>query len=315
MRAQAHPTAVRLRPPNRPGLQDPGVVGSGNVTGFDRRPALRDQRGGTLSLLQVVLLGLVQGITEYLPISSSAHLVLLPRLAGWQDQGLVFDVAANTGTLLAVLLYFREDLVSYGRAVAERFRHPRSPLSNAEDHLLKLVVATVPVAVAGWLWRDWIADQARNPLLIAWTCIGFGILLGLADYFCPRRRDLNSVGWSDAALIGIAQAFALIPGTSRSGVTITAGRALGFDRDASARFSFMLAIPVGLLAGGRDAVALLTGGIPKDAIVPLLVVVAVSAVAGYLMIEGLLAWVRRQSLLVFVAYRIGLGLVLLWIYV
>ncbi len=272
-----------------------------------------------MSYLHAVVLGLIQGITEFLPISSSAHLVLAPRLFGWQDQGLGFDIATNTGTLLAAMLFFRHELVAVTRAglgslvAAGRADGGRSARRLGPDARLAWTVAlgTVPVAVAGLLAYHWVATVARNPLLIAATSIGFGLLLWWADAAGARRRELESVGLLDAVVVGVAQALALIPGTSRSGITITAGLARGFTREDAARFSFLLYVPVGLLAAAKEGLDLLHEGAPAVGLGPLLVGFAVAAAAAYLTIGALLAWVQRRSLTVFVVYRVVLGLAIL----
>lgn len=272
-----------------------------------------------MTYLQAVVLALVQGATEFLPISSSAHLVLVPRLLGWPDQGLGFDVATNTGTLVAVVAYFRRELTGLGAAGLRALRPqgaggeaPAARFQDPEARLALLVVlATVPVAVAGLLFHDWVSTAGRDPVLIAATSIGFGLLLGWADRAGARRRELGSVGSVDAAVVGLAQALALVPGTSRSGITITAGLARGFTREDAARFSFLLYVPVGILAAGKELWDFLAAGEGLGAVGPTLVGFTVSAVTAYLAIGALLAWVRRQSLAVFVVYRVVLGLVIL----
>ncbi|MXX74540.1 MAG: undecaprenyl-diphosphate phosphatase [Holophagales bacterium] len=256
--------------------------------------------------LQSILVALVQGLTEYLPISSTAHLILLPRLFGWPDQGLAVDVAANTGTLLAVVAYFRKDLVGYGRAL---FR------GGGERRMIPLLgLASVPVLVAGIAAGDWIAGDARSPGVIAWATIGFGLLLGVADRWGPQERRLEQVNWRSALVFGLAQATALVPGASRAGVVISAGRLLGFDRESSARFAFLLALPVGVFVAGKDSLDLLSGTLPLSQLPSLLLVAALSALVGYLVIGGLLGWLRRRSLQIFVGYRLALGAVLLLIF-
>lgn len=281
-----------------------------------------------MTYLQAVVLALVQGATEFLPISSSAHLVLVPRVLGWPDQGLGFDVATNTGTLVAVVAYFRRELAALVTAGVRSLRPDggvrgalpgagapgRDPGAGAppEARLAWLVLlATVPVAVTGLLIHEWVATAGRSPVLIAVTSIGFGLLLGWADRAGARRRELGSVGLGDAAVVGLAQALALIPGTSRSGITITAGLARGFTREEAARFSFLLYVPVGVLAAGKEAWDFTAAGASTGAVGPVLVGFAVSALTAYLAIGALLAWVRSQSLTVFVLYRVALGLVIL----
>ncbi|MGD2115020.1 MAG: undecaprenyl-diphosphate phosphatase [Acidobacteriota bacterium] len=268
-----------------------------------------------MTYFQAVVLALVQGVTEFLPISSSAHLVLVPRFLGWPDQGLRFDVATNTGTLVAVVLYFRRELVRVTRAGLGSLRELRgrtAPLPADARLAWAVALGTVPVLVAGLLAYDLVAGAARSPLVIAVTSIGFGLLLWWADRAGARRRELEELSWWDAALVGCAQALALIPGTSRSGITMTAGLARGFTREDAARFSFLLYVPVGVLAAGRALLEAWSEGVDLEAVGPTLVGFGVAAGSAYLAIGGLLAWVRRQSLTVFVVYRVVLGVVILW---
>jgi undecaprenyl-diphosphatase len=261
--------------------------------------------------LQAAILAVVQGVTEFLPISSSGHLILLPYFLGWQDQGLSFDIATHTGTLLAIVAYFHRDV----RDLVLGFFDGR-PLSQAGDYSPRrlawlIALATIPAGVAGLVFKDWIAHEARNPLLIAGTAIGYGLLLGLADHVGSRHREIGSLDWVAALGIGFAQALALVPGTSRSGITITAALFLGFTRPAAARFSFLMIIPVSVLVALMDAVDLVQAGVTAAELVPMGIGLVVSAVVGYMVIAWLLAWLRRQSLTAFVVYRILLGLVIL----
>jgi undecaprenyl-diphosphatase len=267
----------------------------------------------------------------------------MPRLFGWADQGLAFDVAVNTGTLLAVVVYFRGEV---GRLTAGLWRWlrrpswavlhdapaspPRASATAAEEGeleaggatdwagearlALQLLAATVPAALFGLLAQGWIATAARDPLVIAATSIGFGVLLWAADRYGARRRELGALGWRDALLIGAAQALALIPGTSRSGVTMTAALLLGFDRTTAARFSFLLAIPIGLLAAGKTALDAALAGLPAGAAPHMALAFVVAALAAFLVIAWLLAWLRRQSMTVFAVYRVALGLVILGVW-
>lgn len=263
-----------------------------------------------MGLWQAIVLGVVQGVTEFLPISSSAHLILIPKLTGWPDQGLAVDVAANTGTLLAVLLYCYRELRLMALDTARWLRRPRT-LTPGAAFLLKLGLATVPVAIGGLLLQDWVGKEARNVDLIAATSIGFGLLLLAADLWGRKARGLEKLDLLGAFGIGLAQAVALLPGTSRSGATITAGLALGLDRDSAARFSFLLAIPVGLLVAANDLLKVLTGSLESAIWLPMITVAVVAGVTGYLGIHALVLWVRRQSLQVFVVYRLLLGVLLL----
>ena len=261
--------------------------------------------------VQLILVALVQGLTEYLPISSTAHLILLPRLFGWSDQGLAVDVAANTGTLLAVVAYFRKDLVVYVRALLPGVD---TGDANARRMIPLLAVASVPVLVIGIAIEGWVAGAARSPGVIAWATIGFGLVLGAADRWGGQDRRLGQLTWLRALVFGVAQAMALVPGASRAGVVISAGRLLGFDRESSARFAFLMAIPAGIFVAGNNTLEMLSGELPVSQLPSLLLVAALSAIVGYLVIGALLGWVRRRSLQVFVAYRLVLGAVLLFLF-
>lgn len=265
-----------------------------------------------MSLLQAAVLGLVQGLTEFLPISSTAHLILASRFLGWQDQGLGFDMAVHVGSLLAVIFYLRKDIVELTAACARSLRSRAGERSVEGSRLgWQLAVATVPVLVAGLLAADLVGGVARNVELIATTSIVFGLLLGWSDRLAERLQSTREIGWGAALGIGLAQALALIPGTSRSGATITAGRAMGFSRELAARFSFLLAVPVGLLVAAKQVLDGLSGEPSGAGWAALVVGFAVSAGSSFLAIHGLLAWLRRRSLRIFVLYRVFLGLALL----
>ncbi len=267
-----------------------------------------------LRLDHAALLALVQAITEFLPISSSGHLILLPRLLGWADQGLEFDIATNTGTLLAVMAFYRQELKDLtvgfvtGREIEGEDFVPRRLA-------LQLAVATIPAAIVGLLFHDAIATYARNPLLIACNAAFFGVLMLVADRFGKRERGIAEMTWTDVAIVGCAQALALNPGTSRSGITITAALFLGLARPAAARFSFLLSIPIGILAAGHSLVdPILHGTPPEVGWGATAVGVGVSAVAGYLVIGWLLGWLRTRSLTVFAVYRLLLALAIVGLF-
>jgi undecaprenyl-diphosphatase len=262
--------------------------------------------------LQAIVLAVVQGLTEFLPISSSAHLILVPRFLGWPDQGQVFDLATHVGSLLAVLVYFRAEL---GRLVAAVPRLvSREALRPGTDAslLLALGIGTVPAAVAGLLLADFVAGRARDPHLIAWTTLGFGLLLGIADRLGRGSRDEHQVSWPQALLVGAFQALALVPGTSRSGATITAGRLTGLSRPGAARFSFLLSVPVGLLVTVKEAVDLAAGRGEAVGALPMLLGFVVSAATSFAVIAWFLRWLQRRGLMVFVVYRLALALLLFW---
>ncbi len=261
-----------------------------------------------MTWVQVLVLALVQGLTEFLPISSSAHLVLASRLTDWPDQGLAFDAAVHAGTLMAVLLYFRTDLMRIARAA--------TPGAAAADRrlLIALAVATGPALLAGATLSGVVSLYFRNPLLIAWTTIGFGLLLGLADWRGRRCRRIEDVGWRAGLLIGLAQVLALVPGTSRAGITMTAGLALGLTREAAARFSFLMAIPVIAAAGGWGFFKALRAG-ESLAVLQFAAAALVAALVAWATIAALLAWLRRFGMAPFVVYRLVLGVALLaWLW-
>jgi len=261
--------------------------------------------------LHLIALALVQGITEFLPISSSAHLVLVPVLSDWDDQGLAFDIAVHVGTLLAVVTHFRADIV---RMVRGGLRPLTGGPLDVDGRLGWLVVlATIPVGLAGLAFKDVIETALRSPVIIAWASIGFGLLLWCADRWGRHRRDERTLGWRGALAVGLAQALALIPGTSRSGITMTAGLALGLDRVAAARFSFLLAIPVIALAGGLQVIELATADAPV-AWGKLAAATLLSAVSAWACIHLFLRWIARIGMLPFVLYRVALGVILLVVF-
>ena len=263
-----------------------------------------------MDILQIIVLALVQGLTEFLPISSSAHLILVPILTGWDDQGLAFDVAVHVGTLTAVVLYFRKEISKMFFAWIASLKGKHS-----EDSKLAwgVLIGTIPVGIAGLLFKDVISEHLRTPLVIAATTIIFGLLLWYADWSGKRQRDEHSLSWKDIMVIGCAQAVALIPGTSRSGITITAGLMLGLTAPAAARFSFLLSIPVIVLAGGVETLDYLKVASIDD-MNDLIIGVLISAVSAYLCIHYFLILLERIGMTPFVIYRLLLGIVLLSLY-
>jgi len=259
-----------------------------------------------MDLVHIIVLAVVQGLTEFLPISSSAHLVLTPRVLGFPDQGLAFDVAVHMGSLLAVMGYFRADI---GLMVRDFFRSLSGAREATQNSRLAwgILLATVPVAVFGLLFKDLVATDLRSPQVIAASTIGFGLLLWVFDVKGRRNRDEHSLTWKHALVIGLFQALALIPGTSRSGITITAGLMLGLTRKAASRFSFLLAIPTILMAGGMATLELFQTSAPVDWPAMILGVV-LSFVTAYLCIHYFLSFIERISMLPFVLYRLLLGI-------
>ena len=265
-----------------------------------------------MTLLQIVVLAVVQGITEFLPISSSAHLILVPEFTDWPDQGTLMDVAVHVGTLAAVMVYFHRDLWAMVRGLG----HLAARRPTAEARLVGvLMVATVPVVVIGAAFYALdVNDAVRDPEVIGWTTLVFGLVLWLADRKGPTDVTVADLGWRAAALIGLAQAVALVPGVSRSGITMTAGRALGFDRTRAARFALLLAIPTLAAAGLLGAIEIVRSGdqaLGADAVIG----AGLSFVTALIAIWALMRWLRSASFAPFVIYRVVLGVGLLaWVY-
>jgi undecaprenyl-diphosphatase len=271
---------------------------------------------GKLSDWQALVLGIVQGATELLPISSSGHLILVPWAAGWRylenhpDFNKTFDVALHLGTLVAVILYFRRDV---GRLIAAWVRSVvRREIATDDQRVAWYVaIATVPAAIAGAAGESFIEDHLGDPWQIAIALAAFAVLLWLSDRVAARR-EIPDIGYRGAVMVGIAQCIALLPGVSRSGITITAARFLRLDRDSAARFSFLLLIPVvfgaSVLKGVKDV---LIGGLPSGSAGPFVVGMIAAAVVGLLAIWALLGYVRRHTYSVFVVYRLVLAAVVL----
>ncbi|WP_353569905.1 undecaprenyl-diphosphate phosphatase [Candidatus Albibeggiatoa sp. nov. BB20] len=262
-----------------------------------------------MDIWQIITLALLQGFTEFLPISSSAHLILVPEFTSWEDQGTAFDVAVHVGTLIAVIFYFRYDIKPLFLAWIKSLQTKQL---TAESRLVwGVIVGTIPVAIAGVLISvtGWI-DYLRSGLLIAMTTLIFGGLLWYADTRASRQRNEYQMTWQDIILIGCAQAIALLPGTSRSGITITAALLVGLSRQAAARFSFLLSIPVIILAGIDETALLLTQHVEVDW-TTLILGMTISAISAYLCIEIFIRLLNQIGMLPFVIYRLILGVFLL----
>lgn len=254
-----------------------------------------------MDAMQAIVLAIVQGLSEFLPISSSGHLILVPHFLGWKDQGLAFDVAVHMGTLLAVLIYFRRPLIAMTKAW---FTSVSTGRHDQNSRLAWCVIlGTIPVGLVGLAFSDMIEAHLRNPLFVAGTLSFWGIVMWLADKLGKQTLDEYSVGWKQALFIGCAQALALMPGTSRSGITITAGLSLGLTRSAAARFSFLLAVPGIAMAGGYELLKLLSSGEPADWSA-MAIGLVVSAITGYACIAVLLKVIERIGLLPFALYRL-----------
>lgn len=264
-----------------------------------------------MEILHIVLLALIQGITEFLPISSSGHLLLPKALLGWPDQGLAFDVAVHVGTLTAIVLYFRDDLWQMTRDWSRQVV-ARAPATENSRLAWLLILATVPAAVCGLVFDGFIETHLRSTLVVALTTLIFGVALGWADWRGGRARTIADITWKAALLIGIAQALALIPGTSRSGITITAALLLGFTRTDSARFSFLMSVPVIALSGGYKALQLVLQQAPAPWM-ELLIGAALAGVSAFVCVHYFMQYISRLGMMPFVIYRLLLGGVLLLI--
>ena len=264
-----------------------------------------------MTVTQAIVLGALQGATEFLPISSSAHLILAPWLFGWPDQGLTFDVVLHAGTLMAILLYFWKEWLEM---ISGLFR---GNYASAGKHgvsarlLALLILGTVPAGLAGYLAEHAVETRLRSPLVLSCTLIGVALLLALAERIARKEKDLGAISWPDALTVGLAQALALVPGTSRSGITITAGLFRGLTREAAARFSFLLSAPIIAGAALKKALELRHSGVTSTEQLPLVLGFLASAGVGYLTIKYLLRYLQRNTLYLFVYYRIVLGIVII----
>ncbi|AZZ93665.1 undecaprenyl-diphosphate phosphatase [Hahella sp. KA22] len=265
-----------------------------------------------MTWLEIVVLALIQGLTEFLPISSSAHLILPSEVWGWQDQGLAFDVAVHVGTLLAVMVYFRADIFNL---LNGWFKQITGGGASQESRLAwAVILGTIPAGIAGVLLDSWIEENLRSALVIALATIGFGVLLGLADRK-EGTRDIDQFTLKDALVIGFSQALALIPGTSRSGITMTSALFLGLNRDTAARFSFLLSIPLIAAAGLFKGMELVGTGTSSQWS-EIAGATLISAVSAYACIHLFLKFLQKIGFMPFVIYRMLLGAgLLIWLYV
>ena len=264
-----------------------------------------------MPIFHAIVLGLVQGLTEFLPVSSSGHLLLVPWLMGWNDFADVsvekaFDVALHLGTLIAVVGFFRKDLAKYiqdGLRMVFQRQRPSTP----EGRLAwLLVVASIPAALFGAVFGNWVDENLGKPVIIGVSLMVFAVVLAWADRR-PGERDFSQMSRRDAGLIGMAQVLALNPGTSRSGISISAARLLGFDRDSAVRFSFLLSIPVTAGAVLVKLTKLLNDGVPEGLALPMLIGVVTAGLSGWLAVAGLLRLIKTQTFNAFVIYRLAAG--------
>jgi undecaprenyl-diphosphatase len=264
-----------------------------------------------MPIYQAIVLAILQGLTEFLPVSSSAHLAMAPWLFGWKDQGLAFDVALHLGTLLSVMVYFSRDWMqilsqAVGFGPGKDFQLSRNPRL-----LWYLAAGSVPVAGAGLLLKDAVETTLRSPYVVGVMAIGMGLVMYGAERVSRATRDLGEVTLADSLFIGAAQALALVPGTSRSGVTLAAGLFRHLDRAAAARFSFLLSTPAVGAAAVKALLDLRKHGMEEDMVAPMVIGIALSAVTGLAVIAFFLRFLRTNSILPFVIYRVAFGLVVL----
>ena len=271
-----------------------------------------------MDLLQALVLGIVQGLTEFLPISSSAHLIIVPLLLGWPQPGLAFTMALHLGTLVAVLAYFRQDFLDMALALPRGLLAGR-PLGDLQSRLaLFLLIGCIPAGLAGLLFERAIGDRfytdaglRQGLVVIAFAMIALALLLLLAERMASRAREIKDINLVDVVAIGIAQALALVPGVSRSGSTITAGLFVGLTRPAAARFSFLLGTPIILAAGLKQVIDAARVGMALSEVLPFVVGFLSSALVGYLCITYLLRYLQVRTTVVFIVYRLALGVILL----
>lgn len=267
-----------------------------------------------VSWVEAVVLGLVQGLTEFIPVSSTAHVLIVSQLFGWEDPGAAFTAVTQIGTELAVIVFFRNDIA---RILAAWFRSLRNASLRSElDARMGwyIIIGTIPISILGVAFSSQIETAARNLWLVAATLIIFGVVLGVADALGSRRHDLTELGTRDGLLFGLGQAMALIPGVSRSGATISTGLALGYTRESAARYSFLLAVPAVLASGFYEMTKI--GGDETASWGPTLLAAGIAFFVGIAVIAWLLRWVITKTFLPFVIYRILLGfgvILLLWV--
>ena len=265
-----------------------------------------------MPIYQVIALALVQGLTEFLPISSTAHLYLTSWLLGWHAESLEFDIALHLGTLAAVIIYFFGDWLQILAQAFGLSYDPDPQLRQNRALLWLLVIASLPVGLFGFLFKQEAETAWRSPYIMGAMLVAVGLIMWAAERACLAKRDLATLGLKDAAAIGVAQALSIVPGTSRSGITISAGLFRGLDRESAARFSFLLSTPAVAAAAGDALHHLIkAGGISPEMRIPFLVGVVVSAVTGCAVIAWFLRYLRRGNLMFFVWYRIAFGLLVL----
>jgi undecaprenyl-diphosphatase len=262
-----------------------------------------------MNIFQAVILGAVQGLTEFLPVSSTAHLILLPWALGWPDPGLSFDVALHLGTLVALLIYFREDWIAL---LGSAFGIVQGRTQSPDARMVLLIIgATIPGAIAGALFEHKVEEALRAPQVIALMLIALALVLLASEFIGHRKKGMDDISWPDAITVGIAQAFAIIPGVSRSGVTITAGLFRNFKRDTAAKFSFYLSTPLIAGAVAKKTIDIMRTHSGWEQLSPFVAGIVVSGIVGYLAIAFIMRYLQTHTTFLFVYYRIALGVVVL----
>ncbi len=265
-----------------------------------------------MSLLEAIVLGIVQGLTEFLPISSTAHLRIVPAFAGWEDPGAAFTAVTQLGTMVAVLIYFREDLLRITRTWLASLRTPRLRKELDARMGWYILLGTIPIGIFGLAFKDQIETGARDLYLNGTALIVLGLVLLQAERVGKRNRGVESITTRDGLVVGFSQALALVPGVSRSGATITAGLFLGLERAAAARFSFLLSIPAVVLSGLLELGSISSGEEGQNtSVLTLIVATALAFVVGYASIAFLLRFLATRSTVIFVVYRVALGVVVI----
>lgn len=260
---------------------------------------------------EAIVYGIVQGLTEFLPISSSGHLLLVPAFFGWEDPGALFTAIIQLGTMLAVIIYFWRDLWNIATTWVRSWWTPSLRRERDARMGWYLVIGTIPIVIFGFIFKDQIETAARSMYVVGTTLIVFGVILGLIDWLSRKQRTVDMVNRNDAIVVGFAQALALIPGVSRSGATISAGLLLGFNREAAARFSFLLSIPAIVLSGVYGLYGELGGSTGGVGVGSIIIASIAAFVVGYAAIAFLLRWLANHSLYIFVVYRVALGVIVL----
>lgn len=263
-------------------------------------------------IIKAVILGIVQGITEFLPISSTAHLRIVPALFGWEDPGAAYSAVIQIGTMMAVVIYFMKDLIKiYKRVITNLF--DKKFITDTESKLgWYIIIGTIPIIIFGLLLEDLIENEFRSLYVISFTLIFFSLLLAIAEKYSKKNLDINHITLPKALIVGIAQALALVPGASRSGVTITGGLLVGFNRETAARFSFLLSVPAVLVSGLYEFYKIFPD-LTQQGTLSLIVATVFSFISGILAIEFLLRYLRTHSTFVFIWYRIALSVLLLFL--